>query len=186
MCDNGTELTSTAMVFWSARSGTMLHFIQPGKPTQNAFVESFNARFRDNWLNQHWFQDLHEAKQLIENWRRQYNQEPTHSSLGYATPAKYATRAASYDVFPSAQVDRFQGKDQTLQSGDGGEVLDDAYFTRKLPESSAASYRTFHGKVITPELRGSFSKRIDLYTQFPSTCVTSRFTLSFLVRPVAP
>ena len=94
VCDNGTELTSKAMFFWSARSGTTLHFIQPGKPTQNAFVESFNARLRDNCLNQHWFRNLHEARQLIEDWRRHYNQERPHSSLGYATPAEYAARAA--------------------------------------------------------------------------------------------
>ena len=65
VCDNGTELTSKAMFFWSARSGTILHVIQLGKPTQNAFVESFNARFRYNLLNQHWFRDLHEARQPI-------------------------------------------------------------------------------------------------------------------------
>ena len=94
VCDNGTELTSKAMFFWSARSGTTLHFIQPGKPTQNAFVESFNARFRDNCLNQHWFLDLHEARQPIEKWRRHYNQERPHSPLRYATPAQYATQAA--------------------------------------------------------------------------------------------
>ena len=89
-----TELTSNAMFLWSACSSATLHFIQPGKPTQNAFVESFNARFRDNCLNQRWFRDLHEARQPIENWRRHYNYERPHSSLGYATPAKYATRAA--------------------------------------------------------------------------------------------
>ena len=94
VCDNGTELTSKAMFFWSARSGTTLHFIQPGKPTQNAFVENLNGQFRDNCLDQHRFRDLHEARQLIENWRRHYNQERPHCSLGYATPAEYATRAA--------------------------------------------------------------------------------------------
>ena len=66
VCDNGMELTSKAMFSWSARNGTTLHFIQPGKSAQNAFVESCNARFRDNCLNQHWFRDLHEARQLIE------------------------------------------------------------------------------------------------------------------------
>ena len=94
VCDNGTELTSKAMFFWSRRSGTTLHFIQPGKPMQNAFVESFNARFRDNCLNQHWFRDLPEARRLIEHWRHHYNQERPHSSLGYTTPEAYAARAA--------------------------------------------------------------------------------------------
>ena len=82
------------MFFWSRRSGTILHFIQLGKPMQNAFVDSFNARFRDNCLNQHWFRDLREARHLIENWRRHYNQERPHSSLGYTTPAEYAAQAA--------------------------------------------------------------------------------------------
>jgi transposase InsO family protein len=64
-CDNGSEFTSKAMFFRSQCTGVKLHFIQPGKPTQNAFVESFNARFRDTCLNQHWFRDLVEARQVI-------------------------------------------------------------------------------------------------------------------------
>ena len=70
--DNGPELTSKAMFFWSQRTGIKLCFIQPGKPTQNAFVESFNARMRDGCLNQHWFKDLAEAKQIIRDWRYHY------------------------------------------------------------------------------------------------------------------
>ena len=94
VCDNGPELTRKTMFFWSLRNGTTLHFIQPGKPMQNAFVESFNARCRDNCRNQHWFRDLREARHLIENWRRHYNQKRPHSSLGYTTPAEYAAKAA--------------------------------------------------------------------------------------------
>ena len=70
--DNGPELTSKAMFFWSQRTGIKLCFIQPGKPTQNAFVESFNARMREGCLNQHWFKDLAEAKQIIRDWRHHY------------------------------------------------------------------------------------------------------------------
>jgi putative transposase len=81
VCDNGSELTSKAMFFWSQRSGTKLHFIQPGKPTQNAFVESFNVTFRDSCLNNHWFKDLDNARRLIEDWRRHYNEVRPHSSL---------------------------------------------------------------------------------------------------------
>ncbi len=62
VCDNGTELTSKAMFFWSQSGGVKLHFIQPGKPTQNAFVESFNGKFRDRCLNQQWFRDLFDAR----------------------------------------------------------------------------------------------------------------------------
>ena len=94
VCDNGTELTSKAMFFFSQKSGTRLQFIQPGKPTQNAFVESFNARFRDTCLNQHWFKDLEEARSVINRWRRHYNEVRPHSSLGYLSPTNYANQAA--------------------------------------------------------------------------------------------
>lgn len=92
--DNGPELTSKAMFFWSQRAGVKLCFIQPGKPTQNAFVESFNARFRDGCLNQHWFKDLADARQTIRDWRRHYNHVRPHSSLDYQTPAMFEMQAA--------------------------------------------------------------------------------------------
>lgn len=92
--DNGTEFTSKAMFFWAKENEVLLHFIQPGKPTQNAFVESFNARFRDGCLNQHWFRDLDEARAEINGWRQHYNEVRPHSSLGYVPPALYAKRAA--------------------------------------------------------------------------------------------
>lgn len=94
VCDNGTELTSKAMFFWSRNSGVKLHFIQPGKPTQNAFVESFNGTFRDGCLNQHWFWNLGDARRVIENWRQHYNQVRPHSSLGYMTPLEYVRQVA--------------------------------------------------------------------------------------------
>ena len=87
--DNGPEMTSKAMFFWSQKSGVKLHFIQPGKPTQNAFVESFNGRFRDGCLNQHWFRDLADAQHIISKWRIHYNQIRPHSSLGYKTPMAF-------------------------------------------------------------------------------------------------
>ncbi len=92
--DNGTEFTSKAMFFWAKEKGVTLQFIQPGKPTQNAFVESFNARFRDGCLNQHWFRDLDEARFEIDRWRQHYNEVRPHSSLGYLPPAVYAKQAA--------------------------------------------------------------------------------------------
>jgi len=70
------------------------HFIQPGKPTQNALVESFNARFRDTCLNQHWFRDREDARRVIEAWRHHYNHVRAHSSLGYVPPAVFAKQAA--------------------------------------------------------------------------------------------
>ncbi len=92
--DNGTEMTSKAMFLWSQRTGVKLQFIQPGKPTQNAFVESFNGKFRDNCLNQHWFLSLADARQTINNWRSDYNQIRPHSSLNYVPPATYEQLAA--------------------------------------------------------------------------------------------
>jgi len=92
--DNGPELTSKAMFFWSQRTGVKLNFIQPGKPTQNAFVESFNARLRDSCLNQHWFKDLAEARRIIYGWKHHYNHERPHSSLDYQAPAVFETKAA--------------------------------------------------------------------------------------------
>lgn len=94
VCDNGSEFTSKAMSLWSQRSGVTLHFIQPGKPVQNAYVESFNGRFRDACLNQHWFADLGEARRLIADWRHHYNHVRPHSSLGYVAPAVFAEKAA--------------------------------------------------------------------------------------------
>ncbi|MEM8985004.1 MAG: integrase core domain-containing protein, partial [Pseudomonadota bacterium] len=92
--DNGPELTSKAMFFWSQQNGVKLNFIQPGKPTQNAFVESFNARLRDSCLNQHWLKSLREARQIIEAWRLHYNHERPHSSLNYQPPAVFENQAA--------------------------------------------------------------------------------------------
>ena len=94
VCDNGPELTSKAMRFWSERSGAALNFIQPGKPTQNAFVESFNGKFRDSCLNQHWFRGLADVRRIVDDWRHHYNHERPHSSLGYSTPAERAKQAA--------------------------------------------------------------------------------------------
>ena len=93
-CDNGTEFTSKAMFFWQQASGVKLAFIQPGKPTQNAFVESLNGRFRAECLNQHWFRDLEEARKIIDDWRYHYNHQRPHSTLGYMTPVAFAKRAA--------------------------------------------------------------------------------------------
>jgi len=92
--DNGPELTSKAMFFWAQKTDVKLCFIQPGKPTQNAFVESFNGRFRDGCLNQHWFRSLDDARQIINEWRKHYNNERPHSSLGYQSPAVFEAEAA--------------------------------------------------------------------------------------------
>jgi putative transposase len=71
--DNGPELISKALDEWAYRNGVRLAFIEPGKPVQNAFVESFNGKFRDECLNEHWFTSLHDARRTIEKWRIDYN-----------------------------------------------------------------------------------------------------------------
>jgi putative transposase len=90
--DNGSEFTSKAMFLWAKRTGVELHFIQPGKPTQNAFVESFNGKFRDYCLDLNWFLNLDDARRQIAVWRDHYNRERPHSPLGMP-PEAYARRA---------------------------------------------------------------------------------------------
>lgn len=92
--DNGPEMTSKAMFFWSQKRDVKLLFIQPGKPTQNAFVESFNGRFRDGCLNQQWFRSLADARAIINAWRKHYNDERPHSSLGYKPTTVFEHQAA--------------------------------------------------------------------------------------------
>lgn len=94
VCDNGTEFTSKAMFFWSKESGINLGFIQPGKPTQNAFVESLNGKFRNECLNRCWFRTMEEARWEIDQWRTHYNTIRPHSSLGYLPPVEFAKKAA--------------------------------------------------------------------------------------------
>lgn len=83
------EFTSRAMLAWSADNHVNLHFIDPGKPVQNAYIESFNGRLRDECLNQHWFKDLREARRIIETWRVDYNRERPHSSLKNLSPEDF-------------------------------------------------------------------------------------------------
>ena len=86
--DNGPEFTSQALDMWAYERGVDLHFIDPGKPIQNCFVESFNGKFRDECLNQHWFVRLEQARRTIEDWRQDYNHVRPHSALGMP-PAEY-------------------------------------------------------------------------------------------------
>lgn len=87
--DNGPEFAGTALDAWAAQQGVHLHFIQPGKPVQNALIESFNGTLRDECLNEHWFVALQEAQLVIEAWRREYNEERTHSAIGDVTPQEF-------------------------------------------------------------------------------------------------
>jgi transposase InsO family protein len=88
--DNGPEFCGRAMLTWAHERGLTLRLIEPGKPNQNAYIESFNGRFRDECLNEHWFTSLAHARAVIEDWRREYNEERPKKALGGLTPAAYA------------------------------------------------------------------------------------------------
>jgi putative transposase len=93
--DQGPEFTSKVLDQWAYKNGVQLKLIEAGKPTQNAYIESFNSRFRDECLNDHWFTSLAEARIRISAWRRDYNEHRPHSALNYQTPAEFA---ASYRI----------------------------------------------------------------------------------------
>jgi putative transposase len=88
--DNGTELTCNAMLKWTTETAVAWHYIQPGKPMQNGYMESFNGKLRDECLNEHVFSSLAEARRVIEAWRVDYNEVRPHSSLAYQTPEEFA------------------------------------------------------------------------------------------------
>ena len=94
-CDNGPELTSRHFLAWCVERQIELVYIQPGKPTQNAHVESFHGRLREECLAVSWFQNLFDARRKIAAWRIEYNEERPHSSLGYRTPKEFAAQAGS-------------------------------------------------------------------------------------------
>ena len=101
-CDNGSEFVSKVMDRWAYEHGVTIHFSRPGKPTDNAMIESFNGSFRDECLNVNWFLSLEDARDKIEQWRIEYNEFRPHSSLGDLTPIEYAEQfcAASQSQEP--------------------------------------------------------------------------------------
>lgn len=90
--DNGTELTSNAILTWSEERRIEWHYIAPGKPAQNAFIESFNGRLRDELLNETLFRSLAHARAALDRWRLDYNFSRPHSRLGWLTPSAFAMR----------------------------------------------------------------------------------------------
>lgn len=87
--DNGPEFSGRSLDEWAQRRGVKLQFIRPGKPVENAYIESFNGRVRDECLNQHWFLSLNDARRIIEAWRESYNTARPHSSLKLQTPTEF-------------------------------------------------------------------------------------------------
>ena len=91
--DNGPEFAGRALDVWAYRNGVRLEFIRPGKPIENAFMESFNGKFRDECLNENWFLSLDDARHRLKAWKRDYNQSRPHSALGNLAPSEYADRS---------------------------------------------------------------------------------------------
>jgi putative transposase len=94
--DNGPEFAGKALDEWAYRKRIKLNFITPGKPVENAYAESFNGRLRDECLNTNWFLNLKQARNIIEDWRRDYNEVRPHSSLKNMTPMEYASATAGF------------------------------------------------------------------------------------------
>jgi len=88
--DHGPEFEGQVLDAWAYEAGVQLSFIRPGKPNENAYIESFNGKFRDECLNEHWFISMAQARRIIEDWRIEYNTERPHSSLGNLTPEEFA------------------------------------------------------------------------------------------------
>lgn len=110
--DNGPEFLCETVRRWCERKRLHLDYIQPGRPMQNGHVESFNGKLRDECLNMHWFTSLRQARNIIESWRRDYNEVRPHSALGYATPNEFArTSSASFavDSFDNTAANPGQG-----------------------------------------------------------------------------
>lgn len=100
--DNGPEFTSRAFIAWAQSHGVRHILIQPGRPMQNGYIESFNGKFRDECLNEHWFESLPQARSTIAAWRQDYNEVRPHSSLGRIPPAEFAQRHRSKNSPPPA------------------------------------------------------------------------------------
>lgn len=114
--DNGSEFAGTALDAWAGQHVVRRHFIQPGKPVQNAFIESFNDKFRDECLNEHWCVTLQEAQVVIEAWRREYIEEQTHRAIESVTPWSSSNTIKTGPKQPRSQL-VLQGTEQPLDDG---------------------------------------------------------------------
>lgn len=104
VCDNGPEFTGRAFQTWAEKHGIRIHFIEPGKPTQNAFVESFNGKFRDECLNENWFLSLDHARKAISQYVKEYNEYRPHRSLGGKTPVEFYKKEEQLPMGSSGEL----------------------------------------------------------------------------------
>jgi putative transposase len=116
--DNGPDFSGRALDTWAYARGVQLRFIRPGKPIENAFVESFNGKFRDECLNEHWFTTLADAQRLIEAWRVDYNTVRPHSALADQTPQQFARFSAGARRPWPARADQEEQRQKRLNSED--------------------------------------------------------------------
>jgi putative transposase len=105
--DNGPEFTSRAFLAWTTLHGIRHILIQPGRPMQNGYIESFNGKFRDECLNEQWFQSLPQARECISEWRKDYNEVRPHSSLGRIPPAQFAQQQRSQSAAADFNTNQF-------------------------------------------------------------------------------
>jgi putative transposase len=136
--DNGPEFVSRAVDQWAYEHGLRWHTIQPGRPMENGYVESFNGRFRDECLNENWFTDLADAREKVAEWRTDYNQTRPHSALGYRTPEEFARNAAAGGCGKDAGCARLENAARfpLSHSLDGcGSQLEDAMLETPNPEN---------------------------------------------------
>jgi putative transposase len=103
-CDNGSEFSSQAMDLWAYQNGVRIAFSRPGKPTDNAFVESFNGTLRAECLDTHWFKTMTDTQQTVETWRQEYNESRPHRALGEKTPSEFAHEIAAGRNFLGTQT----------------------------------------------------------------------------------
>jgi putative transposase len=120
--DNGPEFTSRELDQWAHRHGVRLDFIDRGKPVQNCFVESFNGRVREECLDLHWFIDLDDARRTMASWKREYNEERGHGSLGKMTPSAFAKRARDRAMETAENADSAFPSVPTAPAADGNEL----------------------------------------------------------------
>ena len=118
--DNGPEFTGKALDAWAYARDVKLRFIDPGKPSQNGYIESFNGKLRDECLNEHWFTSLEDTRQIVEDWRRDYNRIRPHSALKGMSPEEFAAAEFSpaFDSAPTSCGGPFSRSPQA-----GGELL---------------------------------------------------------------
>ena len=117
MTDNGPEFTSKALDQWAWSRGIKIHFIRPGRPVENAFVESMNGKFRSECFSENWFTSLDDARRIIEAWRDDYNCVRPHKSLGEMTPEQYELSLSSGSPLRGSPPDRLPAPVEPASTG---------------------------------------------------------------------